>query len=442
MQAIMVIGLAVAFDAAAQQRSLPSYIVLEHFAPEVTLSVSDSTFYERSAGIVFPVNSWEMPSDTAWLEELHSYWLPLLQADGWALSRVELRGAASPEGPYEWNETLSHNRLNTLIKFIGLEPDEASVTAEDYDGLVHRMRRAGDRDYARVAEIVDQNDDARRIKKRLQSDAELWQRILYVYFPELRTARMMLYFTKLLERFYSHVGLSLPAPPFTVKTAVYEPFKSLYQHITNPPMIALSTNLAAYGLCLDRFGWAPMPNISVEYFPRGSDWSVMGTFTFPYYHRWAQNEFFQIRDYTLAARRYFPRQGELYTGWYAGAYAQVNKYGIGLGPDKGWQGEGWGVGLAAGWATRLGDSGWRIDLGLQSGFYQTKFDPYVYGNPVTGDIDGDYYYDYIGPANQFHKRRHRLTWLGPTMLRIAISYDLLYHRSPSGATFRRKEVTP
>ena len=62
---MMLIGMVVALSAAAQQRPLPSYIVLEHFAPEVTLSVSDSTFYERSAGIVFPVNSWVMPSDTA-----------------------------------------------------------------------------------------------------------------------------------------------------------------------------------------------------------------------------------------------------------------------------------------------------------------------------------------------------------------------------------------
>ena len=383
-----------------------------------------------------------MPDDTTWLQEFHSYWLPRLQADGWTLSRVELRGAASPEGPYRWNKTLSRNRLNTLIYYIGLQPDEATVTAEDYPGLLHRMRRAGDVDYLTVEHIVATSPNDEVTKLRLQSKPDLWRRILHVYFPELRTARMMLYFTKPLERFYAQVATPPPALPstWTAQQAIHEPFTPMKRYIVNTPLLAVSTNLAAYGLCLDNFGWAPMPNISVEYFPRHGNWSLMGTFTFPYFHRWSQNEFFQIRDYTLAARRYFPRQGDLFTGLYAGAYAQVNKYGIGLGPDKGWQGEGWGVGLAAGWASRLGDSGWRVDLGIQVGFYQTKFDPYVYGNPVTGTIDGDYYYDYIGHSNQYHKRNHRLTWFGPTMLRIAISYDLLYRRTPSGATFHRKEV--
>ena len=383
-----------------------------------------------------------MPDDTTWLQEFHCYWLPRLQADGWTLSRVELRGAASPEGPYRWNKTLSRNRLNTLVYYIGLQPDEATVTAEDYQGLLHRMRRAGDVDYLTVEHIVATSPNDEVTKLRLQSKPDLWRRILHVYFPELRTARMMLYFTKPLERFYAQVATPPPALPstWTAQQAIHEPFTPMKRYIVNTPLLAVSTNLAAYGLCLDNFGWAPMPNISVEYFPRHGNWSLMGTFTFPYFHRWSQNEFFQIRDYTLAARRYFPRQGDLFTGLYAGAYAQVNKYGIGLGPDKGWQGEGWGVGLAAGWASRLGDSGWRLDLGIQAGFYQTKFDPYVYGNPVTGTIDGDYYYDYIGPSNQFHKRNHRLTWFGPTMLRIAISYDLLYRRTPSGATFHRKEV--
>ena len=66
------------------------------------------------------------------------------------------------------------------------------------------------------------------------------------------------------------------------------------------------------------------------------------------------------------------------------------------------------------------------------GFLFSKYDPYVYGNPVTGNKNGKYYYDYTGRASQFRKRSYQYTWLGPTNLGIQFTYDLIYRKSKKG----------
>ena len=79
----------------------------------------------------------------------------------------------------------------------------------------------------------------------------------------------------------------------------------------------------------------------------------------------------------------------------------------------------------------------RLEFSVEFGAFYTRYDPYVYGNPITGDITGDnnkdYYYDFMGNASQFKKRNHQFFWLGPTNAGIHLTYDIIYRkRKPAG----------
>lgn len=70
----------------------------------------------------------------------------------------------------------------------------------------------------------------------------------------------------------------------------------------------------------------------------------------------------------------------------------------------------------------------RLEFSASFGGFYTRFDPYVWGNPVTGDIDGLYYYNYHGNSSDFKKRNHSLTWFGPTNAGIHLTYDIIYRK--------------
>ena len=85
---------------------------------------------------------------------------------------------------------------------------------------------------------------------------------------------------------------------------------------------------------------------------------------------------------------------------------------------------------------------WRLEFGLQAGFFNTPYDPYQWRCPINPDSDPEqYYYKWYGDAKNFKKRQHRYTWLGPTRLEITLSYDILYRRNhKKGVSFRSHET--
>jgi hypothetical protein len=84
---------------------------------------------------------------------------------------------------------------------------------------------------------------------------------------------------------------------------------------------------------------------------------------------------------------------------------------------------------------------WRLEFSLGFGYYRTKYDPYVYGNPKSSVEDGLYYYDYLGKKENFKERNHVFSWIGPTNLGVHLTYDLLYRRiHKKGVSFNRSEL--
>lgn len=200
------------------------------------------------------------------------------------------------------------------------------------------------------------------------------------------------------------------------------------QNYVRRHLIAVRTNLLHDFLYVPQFGFAPGINIQLEYYPKGGHYTYNAAFTFISHRHWDDYKFFQIRDLQLELRRYFKGEGK-FIGPYLAAYAEGTFYGIGFNKNKGWEGEGGGGGLSAGYVWPLNRKGnLRLEVSASLGFFYTRYDPYVYGNPITGDEDGLYYYDYHGNSNQFKERNHRMTWLGPTNAGIHITYDIIYRK--------------
>ena len=200
--------------------SPPSFI--RFVAPDDSISLSDDDFYLHAVKILFPVNSYAIPTDAAVLSELSSSIIPALKRDSVRLLRIWMSGAASPDGSYASNVRLSRERAKSLLAFLNTQldtPVDASViTIKDHDVEGYRMllwlmRRASDPAYGEVSRLVDafladgSNEELKRRLMALHGGA-LWQRLLRDYFPQLRAARIMLWFSKpLRERPLSGVSV-------------------------------------------------------------------------------------------------------------------------------------------------------------------------------------------------------------------------------------------
>lgn len=196
-------------------------------------------------------------------------------------------------------------------------------------------------------------------------------------------------------------------------------------------LIAVRTNLLHDLLVVPQFGFAWGGNIQLEYYPKKGHITYNAGFTFTNHRHWSDYKFFQIRDLQLEVRRYFQGDGA-FIGPYLGVYAHGTKYGIGFSKTKGWEGEGGGGGLSVGYTCKLNRRGnLRMEFSASFGLFYTRYDPYVYGNPLTAEEDGLYYYDYHGNTSDFKERNHQMTWFGPTNAGIHITYDIIYRKRPT-----------
>lgn len=428
---------------------LPDYpfVIIADYGNNDDLQLSDSLFNALAIGVQFKVNRTDIEPDSEFRNIYRDQVLPLLFDSYLKLHKLYIRGAASPEGPYDNNRRLGIGRSKALYDFIGrdlqkafgdgkpLKTDAQTIT-EDYGYLIDLMREANDPDYATVRDIFEKakhNEPATKTALQKAQGGKLWKRLKDEYFERLRTARIVLLVSRLRPQL---PDISMQAGPFDYGERVLPPspvqMSIGYQEpapvFERRHLLALRTNLLHDGLYMPQFGWAPSVNAQLEYYPLDGHYTYNAGFTWSNHRHWSSQEFFQVRDAQLELRRYF-RGGGDFTGFYLGAYAQGSVYGIGLSKTKGWEGEGGGAGLSIGYVMPLCKKGnWRLEVMAAFGGFVTRYDPYVYGNPVTDTEDGDYYYDYLGSASAFKKRNHQFTWFGPTNLGIQITYDILYRK--------------
>lgn len=454
--------------------------------------MSDDEFYAIAARVGFAVNQTEPPVGDQFLTELKSSVLPRINADSLELAYMVVRGAASPDGPYENNKRLGEKRAGWLFDFIRQQlrfPVNESKfhldsEAEDYRSLCFLMQRAGDQDYTFVKQLCDNHLPAGNIaqlKTALQQaqNGQLWKRLNKTYFHHLRTARVVLYFKKY-EGEMLEIGkieqapvvetpptaapviepMVVETPPVEVETPTVETTPvaeppAAQEWLARREVLALKTNLLFYGVYMPGYDrWCPIPNVAIEYYPKKGHMTVGASFDMPWWQDYDAHKYFQIRNYQLETRYYLRanRTNEAreanrpytpaYSGFYLQAYANGGVFGICFDANRGWTGEGFGGGVGAGYVTPLSRNGhWRLELGLQVGYFRCKYDPYQFENPVDPNYhDNLYYYKWKLDSDLFKKRQYRWNWIGPTRVGVTLSYDLLYRRiNKRGISFKDYE---
>lgn len=447
-----------------------SYVVVLDSASMASggIELSDSLFYKISRKVVFPVNKYDIPQNSPFRRELLGEILPYFDNNDYVLEAMLVRGAASPEGPYEWNRTLGKLRSDALLRLIrdNVKHPLDSLTRvkqmpEDYLYLLLLMKERNDRDYQRVAKVVERYAGGKqeRMKGELMAmdEGRLWKRLLHEYFPKMRAARVVLFFRRRslpveIPRiangaFVKADSISLNLTPFPLPVADK-------QRIPRREFLSVKTNLL-FDFAYMPFGYnrfCPIPNIAIEYYPLHGHFTYGASLDFPWWQHYQKHKYFQIRNYQLEARYYLKSgdvertgygKGAAFTGWYAQAYANMAIYGLCFDANRGWEGEGAGAGLGVGYVMPLTKKGhWRLEFGLQLGVFFTKYDPYQYESVMYPDKhDNLYYYKWDNWGNFFSRRQHKLTWIGPTRVGVTLSYDLLYRRrAKKGVSFKSWEV--
>lgn len=417
-------------------------------APRLT----DEEFYRFSSGVIFKVNRTVIPANDQFMKLYRDSVLPWINSQHLQLRKVFIRGAASPEGPYANNQRLGKGRSKALLdelhknllnQYIETDADISCIT-EDYGYLCLLMKEAGDPDYQTVKNIYDecQGDElCCKEKLRAYNHSQLWNRLLLQYFPSLRASRIILWFsepdslhapqhvTPRIEPIEPidmtpEANIILPVNPQMPMLGMTTPeMPSVRRHV-----VAVRTNLVHDFFYMPKYGFAPTPNVQLEFYPWNGHMTFNMGLSWISYRHWSHQRFYQMRDIQLEVRRYFKGKGQ-HLGFYLGVAGEGTVYGIGMNKKDGWEGEGGAVSLTGGYVMPLTKrKNFRLEFMLAAGYFLTRHDPYVYGNPVTGEENGKYYYNYLGSASKFHKRNHTLSWFGPTNVGIQLTYDILYRK--------------
>ena len=434
------------------------------------IRLTDEDFLDKAGKVIFKVNTYDTFTNDTLLQLLEKEIIPRINKDSLHLRRLIVRGASSPEGSVPNNRMLGRRRSETLSLFLrahlSVPADEENlsteVVAEDYSLLLIMMERAGDPAAGMVRSLCEQHlprYEYTLLKRKLQQlqGGILWRHLLKDYFPELRSARIVLVFDEPDRAYEAHK----PNEP-------HEPHKPNEPHEPNEPnephqlpvprreVLSVKTNLLLYGFYLpggyDR--WCPIPNVAVEFYPLRGHFTYGASIDFPWWRNYNEFKFFQVRNYQVEARYYFkahrankpnethqPYSGPAFRGWYLQGYFGVGLFNICFDKDSGYEGEYLGGGIGAGYVLPLTRKGhWKLEFQLQAGVVYGKYDPYQWENLINPSYhDNLYYYRWTGKASDFKLRQYRFSWIGPTRVGITLTYDLLYLRGKKGVSFRSWE---
>ena len=445
------------------------------------IQLSDNEFYNISRKVIFPVNKHTLPENSPILKELENEVIPLINKDSLTIRRLMIRGASSPDGPYQFNKQLGEKREQSLFDFFNsrlaqpMTDNELlrEVIAEDYRYLCIMMRDAGDVDYPKVQDLCDKYLSGNRytaLEAALKkvNGGKLWKRLVKTYFPELRATRFVLFLDKPEEEQEDvkvvatepteeddHTGRVATVPEVEPTTAVSEP-----TILKRRELLSIKTNLLLDGAYVPGYDrWCPIPNVAIEYYPLHGHFTYGASIDFPWWQDYWNQKYFQIRNYQLEARYYLKakgangayepygtgQNGPAFAGWYLQGYVHGGLFNICFDADRGWEGEGIGAGVGLGYVLPISRNGhWRLEFGAQFGFFRCKYDPYQFECPVDPtEQDHLYYYKWRLDADLFQKRQYRYNWIGPTRIGVTLSYDLLYRpikNKKRGASLKNWEV--
>ena len=336
-----------------------------------------------------------------------------------AITGVQFRGTASPEGPYEWNVYLSENRLRTFKELVNnyIYVPDSLIIADTSDIPWDEFRRKveeSDIPYKEeVLEIIDREPvrvpyhrnrtiDARLLQLRKLRGGKVWPLLKNPILRDLRYGDAI--FT------YNHRGLLLRLPYEAAVLAMPDLaterptlILNVPEYETWTPRWYLKTNAAAWVLF--------SANLAVEVdFAR--HWSA----TLPIYYcgmDWMKSTI-KFRNFTVQPEiRWWPRSSEN-EGFFLGAHFMMSYYNIALNGEFRYQDyrgrtPALGGGLALGYRMPLGSSKrWHMEFSVGAGVYPLDYSRF-YNTPNYKD-------------GQWHSRNKK-TYIGLDQVGITFAYS-------------------
>lgn len=347
-------------------------------------------------------------SDNAASLRLLNHWLEVTAPGD--IRSISIISASSPDGPVSTNLKLSMRRGIAVRDYIV----ERRPDLESRIGL-HAVGEAWEDLHLLEPSLEDLKQDESLLRALPQ-----FHFLARDVFPQLRYARVDFFPQVYAIPSWKGEGLVTAPSGSVIGTPLLGEFEQ--QKVTHlaftRPFLGISTNLLYDITYIPNYGFTSIPSFSLEYYPRRGRYTVGADVEFPMWRHPAEHRYMQVNNLTFWVRRYFKEVEDRFKGAYLFANANAARYGIGWNA-KGWEGEGLGASLGAGYKFLLSKRLF-LDLGGAVGVFYSGFDPYVWGNDATGY----YYYDYSGDPAQFTRRRKRLFWVGPTRIYISLGIDL------------------
>lgn len=415
------------------------------------VSTTDSAFIHDSRPIIpFVVGKKDIEQqDRKWIT---SDLIPKLKALG-DNGIIIGRASASPEGSLQINTQLANARkasMNALLSSYGINTNliRYDVAPMDFP-LMRALMKLRKDDYLPVVDslMTQYAADVMLLKEAMirQDRGKLWQHLYHNYFPSLRSVRIMAIKRaekeedkreEIERKENERKENEIEKIEEIEKTEKIE--KEETEGDERRELMSVKTNLLfdlAYMPGYNRF--CPIPNVAIEYYPLRGHFTYGASFDGPWWKHYSKHKYFQLRNYQVHTRYYLrrgdieerkPGKGAAFKGFFFSAYAHAYLYNICFSEKRGWEGEGWGAGIGAGYVMPIDrKERWRLEFGLQLGYLNTLYDPYQWRCPVDPGTDIDrYYYKWYGNAKDFKKRQHSYSWIGPTRVEITLSYDLIY----------------
>lgn len=323
---------------------------------------------------------------------------------------MHVRGWASPEGSFAFNETLARDRAESIRIWTqeqtDLEFPAYAVTSEgmgiDWAGLDSLLDISEDF-YGReeALEIVRNTpvwirENGRVVGSRRKSLMDLYGGRVYNYmmhsiFTPLRRAEVVIEYVPLprvrdVNVLTSEVAALEETPPRVPQRPPVD-HAPIYR-------LALKTNLLTDAIL--------MPSLELEYLINGS-WSIAAHGNVAWWSRKSRHQYYQIAAIYPEARWWFSTK-EPWHGHYLGLFSGGTWYDLENG-GRGYQGEGGFVGLSYGYMFPVGKS-LSFEVGVGAGYLYTEFEEYL---PVP----------YMGGTHYVYQQTSRIHFFGPLKLKFS-----------------------
>lgn len=363
--------------------SLHGEIARDEFRADfrVNTAVIDTTFADNAASV----------------EKIIAFIESLNHSPGTHITDVSFRGSASPEGSYEINSRLSHERMTALESLIRNRvdiPDSIITHDESYiawDYLRDRVENSTLPYRDEVIAIIDEQPrlvtgnpgtliDNRILKLKHLDGQNVWNDLLRTYFPEMRNAiAVIITYTpaeplQAGDGYVAGADLSGVTPSGIIDVA---PAPDVTGRV---PKLYLKTNFAEWALAI--------VNIAVE-----ADIARHWSFSLPI--AWSSWDYFscRLKFRTLNIQpemRYWFRGDN--NGVFIGAHFGLGSYNVATNGDYRIQDHDGttpaiGGGLSIGYRLPVSRDGrWRMEFSVGAGIYRLHYDKFFNTRPTSSGL--------------------------------------------------------